>query len=121
MKSVICNGTKDLSFHKCTERKCKHRKLHKSISGRCGCKDHNGADGWCVAPGTTSLIDGQEDGGLVTCMSPEEIKEETKSIKEYTLALLIKSKTQAKKDLDEAKNNYRRACKSVLDLKKRPK
>lgn len=77
MKKVICDGAvTDSANHKCEERKCKHRKLHKPMKGRCGIRNHNNSDGWCSHPGTQSLIDMGEEGNCVTCMTEAQIRKE---------------------------------------------
>lgn len=118
---VICSGTTDKGFHKCEERKCKHRILHKSIKGRCNVRNHNGEDCWCVAPGTVSLLDGYEDGSLVSCMTSKTlVKEERKSL-EYYLSSAIENKNNCKVALKNAKENYVKACELIDDIQKRLK
>jgi len=60
-----CNG--DPIFYKCEERGCSHHKTH-VFHGDCGKHQHNGADRYCVAPGTQSMLETGEDGGLVSCV-----------------------------------------------------
>ena len=62
---VICDGI--LMGHQCENRKCKHRKPHKTQKG-CNKRTHNNADRWCECPGTISPLDGHADGALVTCL-----------------------------------------------------
>ena len=119
MKKVICSGTTNKDFFKCEEKKCEHRILHEPVKGRCNCRNFNGRDGWCVAPGTTSLIDGHEDGGLVSCMTSETlVKEEKISLKHY-LSSATKEMNDALIDIETAKKRYNNACKLVKDIKER--
>jgi len=86
MKMVICDGAvRDPASHKCEERKCKHRKLHKPMKSRCGVRSHNLNDTWCNFPGTQSLIDMGEEGICVTCMTEAEVRKEELELNEYML------------------------------------
>jgi len=84
MHKVVCSGAKNNpKYHQCEKRKCPHRKLHITIKNRCGIRDFNGNDCWCIAPNTTSLLDGDNDGALVSCLSPQQIDKENKELTDY--------------------------------------
>lgn len=120
MKKVICSGALTKDYFKCDERKCKHRKPHKPVKGRCGtgCKKEWEGDVWCVAPGTKSYLHIGEDGGLVSCIDTKEFKRKDIGSKECQLESYIRNKNICKKALENARDNYKIACKRLKELKK---
>jgi hypothetical protein len=110
MKMVICDGAvRDLVGHKCEERKCKHRKLHKPIKGRCGIRNHNNSDGWCTFPGVPSMLDLSDEGTCVTCMTHSEIRKEELKLN----AFILKSLEEQKKELKQSIVKNQEALKNI--------
>ena len=118
MKMVICDGAvRDLASHKCEERKCKHRKLHKPIKGRCGVRSHNLNDTWCSYPGTQSLIDMGEEGMCVTCMTEAQVRKEELEFNEYMTKDLEAQREKLKKDIELDKKTLIRIDNHIKILK----
>ena len=113
MKKVVCSGIMNREWHKCDERKCMHRELHVPIKGRCGVMSHNYSDTWCTAPGTTSVLDGDTDGSLVTCMTPTSLrKKEEESGKNY-LDMLHRHKSELELDIKNSKDRLKKMNKTI--------
>ena len=118
MKKVICDGAvRDLASHQCEERKCKHRKLHKPIKGRCGIRSHNDSDGWCTFPGVQSMLDLGDEGTCVTCMTEAQIRKEELELNEYILTEYEEQRKRLIKTIEQDQVSLKNLDKHIKILK----